>query len=120
MTNAYEALKEIPGVMEQDEQLTLIGTGGMTILLNGQKSSMSYEQLMNLLRSIPVSRVEDVEIMYSAPPQYNIRGAAINVILRQYGGDESIPSWQGELSGGYSHRTHGSEKRACQHQLRWQ
>lgn len=109
VTNAFEALKEIPGVMEQDEQLTLIGTGGMTILLNGQKSSMSYEQLMNLLRSIPVSRVEDVEIMYSAPPQYNIRGAAINVILRQEGGDKSIPSWQGELSGGYSHRTHGSE-----------
>ena len=109
VTNAYEALREIPGVMERDEQLTLIGTSGMTILLNGQKSSLSYEQLMNLLRSIPLSRVEDVEIMYNAPPQYNIRGAAINVILRQEMDEATTPTWQGELSSGYSRRTHGSE-----------
>jgi hypothetical protein len=109
VTNAYDALKEIPGVIEQDEQLTLIGTSGMTVLINGQKTSMTYEQLMTLLRSIPVSRLEDVEIMYSAPPQYNIRGAAINVILKQESGESLQTPWQGELSGGYTQRAYGSE-----------
>ena len=109
VTNAYDALKEIPGVMEQDEQLTLIGASGITVLLNGQKTSMTYEQLMTLLRSIPVSRLEDVEIMYSAPPQYNIRGAAINVILKQESGESLHTPWQGELSGGYTQRVYGSE-----------
>ena len=108
VTNAYDALKEIPGVIEQDEQLTLIGTSGMTVLLNGQKTSMTYEQLMTLLKSIPVSRLEDVEIMYSAPPQYNIRGAAINVILKQESGESLQTPWQGELSGSYTQRTYGS------------
>jgi len=28
VTNAYDALKEIPGVIEQDEQLALIGASG--------------------------------------------------------------------------------------------
>lgn len=106
VTNAYDALKEIPGVMEQNEQITLMGASGMTILLNGRKTSMTYAQLMTLLRSTPLSQVEDVEIMYSAPPQYNIRGAAINVILKQQTGEDDRPLWQGEVAGEYRQRTH--------------
>ncbi|MDO5665907.1 MAG: TonB-dependent receptor [Bacteroidia bacterium] len=108
VTNAYDALKEIPGVMEQNEQITLLGTSGMTILLNGQKTSMTYTQLMTLLRSIPSSMIEDVEIMYSAPPQYNIRGAAINVVLKQQGGEDKPSIWQGEITSEYRLRTHAS------------
>ncbi len=104
-TNAYEALKEIPGVMEQDERLTLIGTSGMTVLLNGKKTSMTVAQLTTMLKTIPIDRVEDVEIMYSAPPQYNIRGAAINVMLRQQG-DDAENVWQGEMAGEFMQRTY--------------
>ncbi len=109
VTNAYDALKEIPGVMEQNEQITLLGTSGMTILLNGQKTSMTIAQLMALLHSIPVSSVEDIEIMYSAPPQYNIRGAVINVVLRQQG-KEAENMWQGEVAGEFRQRTYASGK----------
>ena len=105
VTNAYDALKEIPGVMEQGERLTLIGTSGMTVLLNGRKTSMTYEQLMAMLKSIPLSRVEDVEIMYSTPPQYYSRGAAINVVLKQQGDDEQN-AWQGEVTSEYRQRTY--------------
>ena len=108
VTNAYDALKEIPGVMEQSEQITLLGTSGITILLNGQKTSMTYSQLMTLMRSTPLSQVEDVEIMYSAPPQYNIRGAAINVILKQQNGQDTNTVWQGEVAGEFRQRTHES------------
>ena len=108
VTNAYDALKEIPGVVEQGENLMLIGASGMTVLLNGQKTSMGYQQLMNLLRSIPLSRIEDVEIMHSAPPQYNIRGAAINVVLKQPADEATQNMWQGEIAGEYQQRTHAS------------
>ncbi len=108
VTNAYDALKEIPGIVEQGEKLTLIGAGGMIVLLNGQKTSMTYEQLMNLLKSIPLSRIEDIEIMYSAPPQYNIRGAAINVVLKQTSDKADENVWQGEIAGEYQQRTHAS------------
>jgi len=108
VTNAYEALKEIPGILEQNEQLTLLGTNGMTILLNGQKTSMSASQLITLLKSISPSRIEDVEIMYSAPPQYNIRGAAINVILKQQTGEDMQKMWQGEVAGEFRQRMYAS------------
>lgn len=108
VTNIYDALKEIPGVMEQNEQITLLGTSGMTILLNGRQTSMTYSQLMTLLRSTPLSQVEDVEIMYSVPPQYNIRGAAINVLLKQQKGEDMQPVWRGEVAGEFRQRTRAS------------
>ncbi len=107
-TNAYDAAKEIPGIMEQDDNLLLIGTSGMTVLLNDKKTSMTYAQLMTLLKSIPLSRVEDIEIMYSAPPQYNIRGAAINVKLKQSVEDALQNTWQGEIEGKYEQKTYGA------------
>lgn len=106
-TNVYDAAKEIPGIMEQDDNLLLIGTSGMTVLLNDKKTSMTYAQLMALLKSIPFSRVEDIEIMYSAPPQYNIRGAAINVVLRQQG-DDAENVWQGEVAGEFRQKTYAA------------
>ncbi|OPZ25701.1 MAG: hypothetical protein BWZ00_01790 [Bacteroidetes bacterium ADurb.BinA174] len=103
-TNAYDAVKEIPGVMEQGDNLVLIGTSGMTVLLNDKKTSMTYAQLMTLLKSIPISHVEDIEIMYSVPPRYNIRGAVINVKLKQSVEEELQNTWQGEVAGEFRHR----------------
>lgn len=109
VTNVYEAICEIPGVMKQNEYLTLIGTNSvLTVLLNGQKTSMNHEQLTAVLKSLPVSRVEDIEVMHSAPPQYNIRGAAVNVLLKQTANEETANMWQGELAGVYLQRSHAS------------
>ena len=53
------------------------------MILNGRPSTMTAEQLATLLRATPVDRVEKAEVMFSAPPQYHVRGAAINVVLRR-------------------------------------
>lgn len=110
ITNAYDALKDIPGVMEQNDKITLLGANGTTILLNGKKTSMTYDQLMTLLRSIPLSNVEDVEIMYSVPPNYNIRGAAINVTLKKQTADNARDLWQGEVAADYIQKTNANAR----------
>ena len=99
VTNAYEALKQLPGVIEQNDVLTLAGAGGVSLLLNGRPSSMTYEQLITLLKGMPASRVEKAEVMYSAPPQYHVRGAAINLVLKGYKPGEG--GLQGEVNGEY-------------------
>ena len=99
VTNAYEALKQLPGVIEQNDVLTLAGAGGVSLLLNGRPSSMTYEQLITLLKGMPASRVEKAEVMYSAPPQYHVRGAAINLVLKGYKPGEG--GLQGEIRGEY-------------------
>ena len=100
VNNAYEALTRLPGVAEQEGALTLAGASSVTVILNGRPSTMTAEQLATLLRSTPIDRVEKAEVMFSAPPQYHIRGAAINVVLRR----SHETAFSGELHANYTNR----------------
>jgi len=100
VSNAFDVLKNIPNITGAGDDISLAGTDNFTILVNGQKTSMSANQLKQVLKSMPASKVKDVEIMYSAPPQYNIRGAAINVVLA--GNTTDVPEFQGEANLNYT------------------
>ena len=84
--NIYDALKQLPGVVEMNGGLTL-GARGVTIVLDGKVTNMSTEQLYALLRSMPADRVERVDVMFNAPARYQVRGAMIDVRLRHRIGD---------------------------------
>ncbi|MFR9504080.1 MAG: carboxypeptidase regulatory-like domain-containing protein [Rikenellaceae bacterium] len=77
--NIYEALSYLPGIYEDDGELSLAGAGSATVIINGKPSTMSSAQLETFLRSMPVERIESAEVMYSTPPQYGVRGASINL-----------------------------------------
>ena len=98
-SNAYESLLRVPGVLEQNEAITLAGAKGVTVVLNGKPSSMTAEQLTELLKSTPVSNVQNIEVMYNAPAKYRVRGAVINVVLKNAKSAE--PFLRGEVSGNF-------------------
>lgn len=100
VNNAYEALTKLPGVQEERGVLQLAGAGSLTILLNGKPTTMDAGQLETLLRNTPLSRVEKAEVIYSAPPEFHIRGAVINVVLKR----SDDYSFQGEVSADYANR----------------
>lgn len=106
VSNAYEGLLQLPGVSEMNGVLSLAGAGGVTVILNGKPTTMSGDQLINLLKSTPASRIEKAEVMYSAPPQYHVRGAAINLVMKGYKAGEG--GWQGEVHGAYNQRHYAS------------
>ena len=62
--NAYDAVKELPGVTEMNGGLMLAGQG-VTVILDGKVTTMSTEQLYSLLKSIPSSRIEKAEVTVS-------------------------------------------------------
>ncbi len=45
----------------------MLGGQEVTVVINGKVTTLSAEQLDALLKSIPVSRIEKAEVMYSAP-----------------------------------------------------
>ncbi len=100
VSNAYESLLQLPGVREQNEALSLAGASSLTVILNGKPTTMTGAQLIELLKNTPAERIEKAEVMYSAPPQYHVRGAAINLILA--GGTSETPTLQGQINGAYS------------------
>lgn len=94
VSTAFETLQNVPSMTGIGDDLKLVGSSEYTILIDGQATSMSKEQVISMLKSMPVSRVSNVEIMYSAPPQYNVRGAAINIIFKEQ--NAHTPTIQGE------------------------
>lgn len=97
--NAYDAVKNLPGVIDMNDGL-MLGGQGVTVVINGKVTTLSTEQLNDLLKSIPVSRIEKAEVMYSAPARYQVRGPVINLILTS--GTGQAPSLQGELYTAYN------------------
>lgn len=98
--NAYEALTKLPGVSEKENALSLVGAASLSVIINGKPSTMNSEQVGILLKSLPVERVEKVEVMYSAPPQYHVRGAVINIVL-----EKSVQyTFQGEVGATYRNK----------------
>ncbi|WP_299362796.1 TonB-dependent receptor [uncultured Parabacteroides sp.] len=108
VSNAFEVVKQIPGVIGNDDAVQLLGAGSPSIVINGQLTTMSVDQLVGLLKTIPASRVSNVEIMYNAPAKYNIKGAMINVVLdKETTGNNSL---QGEVGADYLQRHYAEGK----------
>jgi hypothetical protein len=98
VSNAYEVIRELPGIVELNENIQLIGAHSVTLILNGQVSTISQEQFYDILKNIPATNIKNVEVMYNAPSKYNIRGALINIITKKQVHEKSI---LGNITGRY-------------------
>ena len=105
--NAFDALKELPGVTERDGQFSIAGQG-LSLMIDGKEQRLTSEQLSALLHALPASRLKEAEIMLAAPARYGVRGAVINLRLNhEVDGPSAI---QGELYGA-AEQTHDASWR---------
>lgn len=81
VNTAFEILEEIPGVAKEGDNIRIIGTPTTSIIINGRKSSMPLPQVIELLKSTSASKVKSIELLYSAPPKYGVKGGAIHIIM---------------------------------------
>ncbi len=96
--NIYDALGYIPGVDVDADKVSLTGTDKVTVLIDGTDSGMNAAQIHRLLATLPVYRLECVELMYSAPARFHAEGAVINVVLHPISVSEGL---LGDIRGGY-------------------
>lgn len=97
--NAFDVLGELPGVEKCGDTFSLVGTSETTIIINGRKSSMTPDQLAGMLKSTPSTKVKRVDVMYSTPPQYGVRGASINVVIENDRSLKDVLNGQLSLTG---------------------
>lgn len=96
--NAFDAMKNLPGVVEQNGMLTLAGQK-VAVIINGKVTALSGEYLNHFLKTIPVGRIEKAEVMYAAPASYQVRGPMINLVLKSNTKQKDL--LQGELASFY-------------------
>jgi len=105
VSNAYDAILKLPGVSEKDGQISMVGTNGVSVIINGRPSTMSSSQLITLLKQMSASRINTAEVMYSTPPQFHVKGAAINLIINNFN-DTKSPILQGKVKTSYLQYTY--------------
>ena len=81
-TNAFEILDYVPGLLVQNDQVSVVGSSRVTLVINNKITNMSMDQALNFLRSAPASDVKNIEYYFVAPKRFNVHGALINVELK--------------------------------------
>ncbi|WP_347023212.1 outer membrane beta-barrel protein [Bacteroides eggerthii] len=102
--NAFDALKNIPGINVKDESVNFAGQP-LTLIIDGKVNTMSYEQVMERLKMMPAEQIEKVEFMLSTPARYHVRGASLNIITKHHKGKKHF---SGQVQGDYTQSKYAS------------
>lgn len=103
--NAYEALTRIPGVSDATGSISFSGNE-VTLIVNGQATTLTQEQLAERLKAMPAARLSKAEVMLSAPARYHVRGMAINIVTKDYAGNNQL---SGQIIGGMRQNKYANE-----------
>ena len=73
--SAMEVLEKSPGVTVSNEgDISLKGKQGVRILLDGKPTYLSAADLANVLKNLPASALDQIEIMTNPPARYEASG----------------------------------------------
>lgn len=72
---ALEVLEKSPGVMvSNDGVLSLRGKAGVIVMMDGKQTFLSPTDLANLLKNMPASAIDQIEIMTNPSSKYDASG----------------------------------------------
>lgn len=105
--NAVDALAITPSVRVRGNDISIVGKGAVLIMVNEQLIKLSGEDLLNFLRSIPSSDIQNIEVISNPPAKYDAEGnnGLININLKK---NKRI-GWNGNIRLGYGQATYASE-----------
>ena len=99
---ALEVLEKSPGVMvDKDGNISLKGKQSVMVMMDGRPTYLTGEQLANLLKSMPASSIDQIELVTNPSAKYDAEGASgiLNINLKKY--DRS--GMNGSLYSGYTY-----------------
>ncbi|AXY72475.1 TonB-dependent receptor [Paraflavitalea soli] len=108
-SNTLEVLEKTPGItVDANGEISLQGSSGVNVLIDGRPTYMSGRDLAAYLRSLPGGMLDKIELMPNPPAKYDAAGGAvINIRLKKkrtegYAGSLSLNYNQGKLARSYN------------------
>lgn len=82
--NALDALKITPRIKVQNDQISMIGKNGMTVMINGRILKLSGNDLSNFLKTLNAEDLKRIEVITTPPAKYSAEGNSgiINIITK--------------------------------------
>ena len=84
--NALELLRQAPGVtVDGQDNVKMSGKNGIQILLDGRLQTLSYQQVISLLKATNAANIKSIEIIANPSAKYDAAGNAgiINIIFKK-------------------------------------
>jgi iron complex outermembrane recepter protein len=76
-TTVMDVLQKTPGVsVDKDGNISLKGKSGVLVMMDGKPTYLSSTDLANLLKNMPSSELEQIELMTNPPAKYDAAGNA--------------------------------------------
>lgn len=80
---ALEVLEKSPGIsVDRDGNISLKGKQGIIVLMDGKQTYLSGQDLANLLRNMPASQLDQIEIMTQPSAKFDAAGNSGIINLR--------------------------------------
>lgn len=83
---AMDILERSPGVtVDKDDNISLMGKQGVTVMIDGRQTHLSAEQLANFLRNTDGNTIKSIELITNPSSKYDASGTAgmINIVLKK-------------------------------------
>ena len=84
--SATDLLQNVPSIQtDMDGNVSLRGSGGVRVLIDGKPSLIAGGDVAQILKSIPASSIESVEVISNPSAKYDAEGQSgiINIVLKK-------------------------------------
>ncbi|WP_293300522.1 outer membrane beta-barrel protein [Pedobacter sp. UBA4863] len=84
--NATDVLQNVPSIQtDMDGNVSLRGASGVKVLIDGKQSLIAGGDVAQILKSIPASSIETIEVITNPSAKYDAEGQAgiINIVLKR-------------------------------------
>ncbi|HEX3935307.1 MAG TPA: TonB-dependent receptor, partial [Puia sp.] len=105
-TNLLQALELTPLLTVSDRGISIVGKGGVSIMINGRLLPLRGSDLVNYLSSLRSDDVSSIEVITTPPARYEAQGNSglINIVLKK----NPNMGWSGNASSTYEQATYPS------------
>ena len=103
-TDALELLAKVPGVRVLNDQISLVGKGGVSVMINDKLVQLSQDDLSNYLKSISSDQISKIEVITNPPAKYDAQGnnGLINIVLKKV----TVEGFKGSVNAVFTQATH--------------
>ncbi|MGH1386770.1 TonB-dependent receptor domain-containing protein [Kordia sp.] len=101
--NAINALSVAPGVIIQNNDISMLGKGASRVMVDDRLIELSGAELVNYLNSIAADDIKSIEVITNPPAKYDAagEGGLINIIMKKGKRD----SWRNSSTLSYDQNT---------------
>jgi len=102
--NVMDILKIVPRVKVQNDDISIVGKGGMLVMIDGRMTNISGSDLVNYLKTLRSDDIKSIEVITNPPAKYNAdgNGGILNIVTKK----QRLDAWNTMIRSDYQQSTY--------------